>query len=447
MVRSRSRLVKIKNNLQKISKASDTKNSSLSKRDKKLIWHPLTQHKNHEFMHPIVKAKGALLYDERGKTYIDAISSWYTAMYGHCNERLVKVIQNQASELDQIIFSGFTHKPAVELAEKLISILPNQISKVFYNDNGSTATEIGIKMAFQFHHNLGNHKDTLIAFEEGFHGDTFGAMSVSGLSVYNGAFKNHFLKVARLEKPNGQNNEDILNELNKILTQHKVAGFIYEPLIQGAAGMKTYDKDGLNDILKICKAHHVICIADEVMTGFGKTGTCFASEQINTQPDVICLSKALTAGMIPMGVTACQEFIYDAFYDDDISKGLFHAHTYSGNPLACAVALEAINLYQSSAIQQCQQTISEAHQKFKLTIENHTKVKSVRHLGVILAIDLNLKIERYGNTRDELFQFFMTRGVYLRPLGETIYIVPPFIISRKELGKVYKTIEEVLDFI
>lgn len=398
-------------------------------------------------MHPIVKAKGVLLYDEAGKTYIDAISSWYTSVYGHCNEKLVKAIQKQASELDQIIFSGFTHKPAVELAEKLISILPDQISKVFYNDNGSTATEIGIKMALQYHHNLGNTKDTLIAFEDGFHGDTFGAMSVSGLSVYNGAFENHFLKVVRLKKPDGQNNDEVLNQLKLISAQHKIAGFIYEPLIQGAAGMKTYDKQGLEDILKICKKNQIITIADEVMTGFGKTGTCFASEQLETQPDVICLSKALTAGMLPMGVTACQEFIYDAFYDDDVAKGLFHAHTYSGNPLACAVALEAINLYESSDIQQRLLFLSEAHHQFKLQLENHPKIKSIRHLGVILAMDLDLNIERYSNIRDKLYEFFMKRGVYLRPLGETIYIVPPYIISRDELSKVYQSFEDVLDFI
>lgn len=433
--------------MQKTSKTSTIKTKSLSERDQAVIWHPLVQHKTHQKMHPIVKAKGALLYDEDGKTYIDAISSWYTAMYGHSNDRLVQAIQSQSTKLDQIIFSGFTHEPAVQLAEKLISILPDKISKVFYNDNGSTATEIGIKMALQYHHNLGHERDTLIAFEEGFHGDTFGAMSVSGLSVYNGAFENHFIKVVRLPKPNVENHVEVLQTLQHITASHQVAGFIYEPLIQGAAGMKTYDKNGLNDILKFCKEHEIICIADEVMTGFGKTGTCFASEQIETQPDVICLSKALTAGMIPMGVTACQDFIYDAFYDDDIAKGLFHAHTYSGNPLACAVALEAINLYESSSIQQRKQIITEAHIQFKLRLENHPKIKSIRHLGVILAMDLDLKIERYSDMRDKLYQFCMDRGVYLRPLGETIYIVPPYIIPRKQLSQVYQTLEDVLDFI
>ena len=435
------------NKLNKAKEPNKKPTSTLSERDRTVIWHPLTQHKKQRDMLLIVKAKGCWLYDENGRSYIDAISSWYTAVYGHCNDNLVKAIRNQAQQLDQIIFSGFTHQPAVELAEKLLSILPDKMGKVFYNDNGSTATEIGIKMALQFHHNQGHDRDTLIAFEEGFHGDTFGAMSVSGLSVYNGAFEKHFIKVLRLPKPNGKNNAQVLNILEKFIQNHSIAGFIYEPLIQGAAGMKTYDKGGLEDIIKRCKAENIICIADEVMTGFGKTGTCFASEQINTQPDVICLSKALTAGMMPMGVTACQDYIYEAFYDDDIAKGLFHAHTYSGNALACAVALEAIRLYESAFIQQQLRHIAEAHAHFKVKFDDHSKIKSIRHIGVILALDLDLDIDTYSDMRDKLYQFFMDRGIYLRPLGNTVYIVPPYIIKREELSQIYNGLEAVLDFI
>lgn len=419
--------------------------STLSKRDSDAIWHPLTQHKTHKYALPIVKAKGVMLYDENGSAYIDAICSWYTAMYGHCHSRLVEAVSAQAKKLDQVIFSGFTHKPAVNLAEKLISILPEGFSKVFYNDNGSTATEIGIKMALQYHHNKGQKRDTILAFEEGFHGDTFGAMSVSGLSVYNGAFKDHFIKVVRIAKPDGSNNSFVLDQLKQLTKKYNIAGFIYEPLIQGAAGMKTYNKLGLNDILNFCKNEEIICIADEVMTGFGKTGSCFASLQLETTPDVICLSKALTAGMLPMGATICQDFIYNAFYDNDISKGLFHAHTYSGNPLACAVALEAINLYESAEIQQNIQHIIEAHHNFKTEIENHPTVKDVRHLGVILAIDLDINIERYGNIRDNIYNFCMERGIYLRPLGQTVYTVTPFVISRQELSKIYSVFRALLE--
>ena len=419
--------------------------SSLKKRDSEAIWHPLTQHKTHKYSLPLSKAKGALLYDEKGNSYIDAICSWYTAMYGHCNDKLVKTISKQAQELDQVIFSGFTHKPAIDFAEKLLNILPEGFSKVFYNDNGSTATEIGIKMALQYHYNKGAERNTILAFEEGFHGDTFGAMSASGLSVYNGPFEEHFIKVVRIPKPNGENNAEVLSQLKQLCNDKKIAGFIYEPLIQGAAGMKIYDKSGLNDLLTFCKSKNIICIADEVMTGFGKTGTCFASEQIKEKPDIICLSKALTAGMLPMGATVCQSFIYEAFYDKDISKGLFHAHTYSGNPLACAVALEAINLYQSSEIQQNIQHVIQAHRHFMAEIHNHPKLKDIRQLGVILALDLNIEMERYGNMRDKIYAFFMERGIYLRPLGQTVYIVPPYIISREELSQIYRAFREMLN--
>ncbi len=424
----------------------DTQDKSLLiAKDDKYIWHPLTQHKIQKQIVPIVRAKACKLFDDKGNTYIDAISSWYTCVYGHCNPLLVEALQHQSEQLDQIIFSGFTHHPAAQLAEALIRILPSKMSKVYYNDNGSTATEIGIKMALQYHHNNGEERDTMLAFEEGFHGDTFGAMSVSGLSVYNGAFENHFIKVLRLPKPNGQNNEQVLQKLDELIQKHRIAGFIYEPLIQGAAGMKTYCKQGLEAILNLCNAHRIITIADEVMTGFGKTGHHFASEQLAIQPDVMCLSKALTAGMLPMGVTACQQFIYDAFYADDISKGLFHAHTYTANPLACAVALKAIELLESEDIQTQIGFISNSHTAFKNKIETHSKVENIRHIGVILALDLKLNISRYGNVRDEIYNYFMSKGVYLRPLGKTVYIVPPYVISKEELSKVYKTIEDFID--
>ena len=423
---------------------SDITKENLLDLDQKYIWHPLTQHKTSKQVIPIVKAKGCELFDNQGNSYVDAISSWYTCVYGHCHPALSQAIKTQSEKLDQIIFSGFTHKGAVKLADKLISILPNQIQKVFYNDNGSTATEIGIKMALQFHYNQGNERDTIIAFEEGFHGDTFGAMSVSGLSVYNGAFENHFIKVVRLPKPDGSNNTSVIEKLNSLISKHQVAGFIYEPLIQGAAGMKTYCKKGLEDILKVCNSHQIITVADEVMTGFGKTGTKFASEHVKIQPDVICLSKALTAGMLPMGVTACQQFIYDAFYDDEVSKGLFHAHTYTANPLACAVALKAIELLESKEIQDQIDFISKSHEIFKSQIEEHPKVENVRHIGVILAIDLKLNISRYGNARDQIYKYFMNKGIYIRPLGKTVYIVPPYVISIGELNSIYLAVEQFL---
>ncbi|WP_439130603.1 adenosylmethionine--8-amino-7-oxononanoate transaminase [Polaribacter sp.] len=416
----------------------------LQERDKKHLWHPLKQHQTHPESLAIVKAKGCVLTDENGNEYIDAISSWYTCMFGHCNPYITSRVNNQMQTLDQVMFSDFTHEPAIKLSENLIQILPNNQNRIFFNDNGSTAVEAGIKMALQYYFNLDEKRSTFIAFENGFHGDTFGAMSVSGLSVYNGPFEDFLMEVKRIPTPNGNNHQEILNKLQEIVSKNKVAGFIYEPIIQGAAGMKIHDATGLNKILNFCKSNNILTIADEVMTGFGKTGRNFASDFIETKPDIICLSKALTAGLVPMAITSCTEKIYEAFLSNEMAKGFFHCHTYSANPIACAAANAAIELLQTDEIQQNIATISEAHKTFKTKIEKHPKVKTARFLGVIFALDLDTKMARYGSLRDKLLAFFMERGVFLRPLGNTIYIQVPYVITKKELQKVYNTIEESL---
>lgn len=420
---------------------------TLQERDKKHLWHPLTQHKLHPEALAITKAKGCTLTDENGNEYIDAIASWYTCMYGHCNDYITHRVSEQMQQLDQVVFSGFTHKPAIELSEALINILPKNQNKIFFSDNGSTSVEIGIKMALQYHFNHGNKKNTLIAFEDGFHGDTFGAMSVSGLSVYNGPFEDFFLKVERIPVPNGKNHDAILKTLKALADNHEVAGFVYEPLVQGAAAMKMHNADGLNQILNFCKNNNIITVADEVMTGFGKTGKHFASLHIETLPDVMCLSKALTGGLLPMALSTCSQKIYDAFYSDDIAKGLFHGHTYSANPLACTAALASIELLQTQTIQDSIKAITASHENFGNRVKNHPKVKSIRQTGIIFALDLDVEMQRYGNLRDKLFKFFMDNGVFLRPLGNTIYIQAPYVITNQELEKVYRVIEESLSIV
>ena len=418
---------------------------SLTERDKKHLWHPLTQHKTHPETLAIKKASNCLLEDYNGNFYIDAIASWYTCMYGHCNPKIVSAVKKQMETLDQVVFSGFTHAPAIELSESLIAILPENQNKLFFSDNGSTTIEIAIKMALQYHFNLGNKKDTLIAFENGFHGDTFGAMSVSGLSVYNGPFEDFSLKVIRIPVPNKTNIDSILKELSHLNSIHNIAAFVYEPLVQGAAGMKMHCENGLNAIIKYCNSNQIITIADEVMTGFGKTGKNFASDYMENKPEIICLSKALTAGLLPMGITSCSDKIYNAFYSNDLSKGFFHGHTYSANPLACKAALTGIELLTSKEVQDQIKFISKSHLKFTEALITKAIVKEVRCKGVILALDLNLEINRYGNLRDELYHKFLKLGVYLRPLGATIYILPPFTMSNNELKKVYHAIENVID--
>lgn len=424
-----------------------TNNISLQERDQKYLWHPLTQHKIHPEALPITKAEGVLLYDENKKTYIDGISSWYTSMYGHCNKYILERATAQMKNLDQIVFAGFTHEPAIKLSEELINILPDNQQKIFFSDNGSTANEVGIKMALQYHFNKGEKRNTIIAFEDGFHGDTFGAMSASGLSVYNGPFEDFFIDVERIPTPNAENIHTVIQQLAQIIESKKVAAFIYEPLVQGANAMHMYNAEYLEQILKICNEHNIITIADEVMTGFGKTGKNFASDYLETKPDIISMSKALTAGFVPMAVTSCTQDVYNAFLDDSVGKAFFHAHTYSANPIACAVAIAGIELLASDEIQQNISRIINSHQNFDEKVKNHSKVKTTRQKGIIYALELNIEMDRYGKKRYKIFKHFMKKGVFLRPLGNTIYILAPYIITNAQLEVIYQAIEELLEFI
>ncbi len=422
--------------------------TNLSQRDQKHLWHPLTQHQTTNGFMPIVKAKGAVLYDEQGQSYIDGIASWYTCMYGHCNDTIIKKVSEQMQQLDQVVFAGFTHQPAIELSEQLMEILPENQQKVFFSDNGSTANEVAIKMAIQYHHNHGKKANTIIAFENAFHGDTFGAMSASGLSVYNGPFTEFFIDVKRIAVPNKDNFHQVLQQLQSIIKNNDVAAFIYEPLVQGANAMHMYDGQYLDEILKICQQHHIINIADEVMTGFGKTGKNFASDWIPTQPDMLCLSKALTAGLVPMAITSCTQKIYDAFLSESVEQAFFHAHTYTANPIACKAASAGLDLLKGDEIQHSIKRIVNAHQAFDKTIRDlpyfESTVVNTRQLGIIYALDLKISMNRYGNQRQKIYDFFMDKGICLRPLGNTIYLVPPFVITDDQLQKIYKAIIELL---
>lgn len=412
--------------------------------DSKYIWHPLTQHKTSAAPIAIARAKGAVLYGEDGQKYIDGIASWYTSIYGHCHPYIIEKVSEQLSTLDQVVFTGFTHKPATDLAAKLFKILPVNQAKMFFNDNGSTAVEAAIKIALQYHHNKGQKRNVLIALEDGFHGDTFGAMSAGGLSVYNGPFQQHLLQVARIPTPQDDNLDVILTKLKEIISTHNCAAFVYEPLVQGAAGMKMHIAAGLNTILKFCKQHDILTIADEVMTGFGKTGTHFASSQIETLPDMMCLSKALTAGLLPMSLTTCTKTIYEAFYDDEIHKGFMHSHTYSANPLACAAASAGIDLLISEEMEGNKRRINKKHKAFAKALSQNPKAKNVRVKGIILALEIATPMERYGNLRQQLYSFFMDRGVCLRPLGNTLYVLPPLVTTDAQLDLIYGLIEEAL---
>lgn len=418
-----------------------------TERDKKHLWHPLTQHGLNPDHLPLVRARGSYLYDDRGKAYIDGISSWYTCMYGHCNPEITSRVKQQLDQLDQVVFSGFTHPPAIELSEKLVEILPEGINKIFFSDNGSTSVDVAIKMALQYHFNRGEKRNKIVALENAFHGDTFGAMSVSGLSVYNGPFEDFLLEIERIPVPDDLNMDALEIRFKQILEDQDVAAFIFEPLVQGAAAMHMYPAAHLDVLMELARSHGALTIADEVMTGFGKTGRNFASDYLKEGPDIICLSKSLTAGVAPMALTCCSQNVFDAFYDKEVSKGFFHGHTYSANPLACAAALAGMDLLATETIQDSIQRIAERHLQFEAEVKKHPMVKSTRSLGVIFALDLDIETERYGNLRDRLYRFFMDQGVFLRPLGNTIYLLPPFTIAQQELTLLYASILNCLEML
>lgn len=422
---------------------------NLTEKDKLYNWHPYTQHQTAQDFPAIIKGKGALLWDENGKEYIDAIASWWVNPFGHSNPIIADAIYKQLTTLEHVLFGGFTHDKAVHLAEKLMKILPSNQKKIFYSDNGSTAVEIAIKSALQYNYNKGIKKTKIIAFEDAFHGDTFGAMAASGISFFTEAFKGSFLEVVRIPVPTSGNEEKSFQVLEELVATNEYAAFIFEPLVLGAAGMIMYEPENLDKLITICKKNDVFTIADEVMTGFGKTGKTFACDYLQQQPDMMCLSKALTGGTIPMAITTFSQEIFDGFMSNDVNKALFHGHTFTANPTGCAAALASIELLQNKEIQQNLQTINNSHLAFEAQIKTHPKVKTTRVLGVIFALEIKTQNEEtyYGTMRNKLYNFFIENGIILRPVGNIIYILPPYIITQNQLQKVYQTIEKALEIV
>lgn len=420
---------------------------SLIERDSQHLWHPYTQHKTAALPIAIKKGEGALLWDENDKEYIDAIASWWVNPFGHSNKFIADAIYKQLTTLEHVLFGGFTHEPAIVLAEKLIEILPKNQQKIFFSDNGSTAVEVAIKVALQYFFNKGEKKTTIIAFENAFHGDTFAAMAASGISFYTQAFQGMFIDVIRIPVPVKGQEQESFETLKNVIQSHNCAGFIFEPLVQGAAGMVMYEPEALDELIRICRANNVLTIADEVMTGFGKTGKTFAMDYQVEMPDMMCLSKALTGGTIPMAITTFTQDIFDAFYDEDINKALFHGHTFTANPTGCAAALASLELLQTSEMQDNLLRVNKSHLAFQKKIANHPRVLTTRVLGVIFALEIKTESSEsyYGTLRNKLYNFFIENGVILRPVGNIVYILPPYIISEKQLDSIYQVIQNALE--
>lgn len=413
-----------------------------AERDLRVLWHPFTQMKTAGLPLAIKRAKDALLFGEDGKTYIDAISSWWVTLHGHSHPHIQEKICEQLADLSQIIFAGLTHPRAVELAERLAALLPSRQSRIFYSDDGSTAVEAALKMAIQYWHNIGEPRSTIVALNNGYHGDTFGAMSVGERGVFNQPYHNLLFKAMYVDAPFEENAAECLDQLEEFLLTGDVAAFIYEPLVQGAGGMLMYDPRGLDQMLALCKKHGTLCIADEVMTGFGRTGKLFASQHMTNEPDIMCLSKALTGGVLPLGVTSATDDIYNAFLSEKRERMFWHGHSFSGNALSCAAAVASLDLIAESSFSANIRRINVKHSEFAAVLADIQSVNNVRNIGTILAFDLDsVSATSYLHPlRDRLYNFFIDHGVLLRPLGNVLYVLPPLCITDQQLDTVYQLI-------
>jgi adenosylmethionine-8-amino-7-oxononanoate aminotransferase len=366
-------------------------------------------------------------------------------IHGHAHPYIAQKVFEQLKKLEHVIFAGFTHEPAIELAERLLKLLPDNQAKVFYSDNGSTAVEVAIKMCLQYWHNQGNHRTKILALKNAYHGDTFGAMAVSGRSAFTAAFDSLLFEVEFIDLPDESNISDLKSQISNIKSD--LACFIFEPLVQGAAGMIMYEAKYLDELMQHCRNEGVLLIADEVFTGFGRTGKPFACDHLDTKPDVMCFSKGLTGGTMAMGLTTCTQQIYNAFLSEDRLKTLFHGHSYTANPVACSAGLASMDLFLEDSTQKNIKRIEDSHRKFGAKIGSHPRVRTVRQTGTIIAMEWETGTDTsyFSSLRDRLYTYFLDAGIILRPLGNVLYILPPYCITDDQLHYIYAKIENALE--
>lgn len=422
--------------------------------DLKNIWHPCTQMKDHETlpMIPIKRGKGVYLYDFEDNAYIDAISSWWVNIFGHSNEYINDKIKAQLDELEHVILAGFTHKPAIDLATRLCSIAPQGLEKLFFADNGSSAVEVALKMSYHYFRNKGESKDTFLSLTNSYHGETLGALSVGDVALYKETYQPLLIKNIQTPVPKdatAQAAKEALGVLENILIKNhkRVAALILEPLLQGAGSMHIYDESYLRGARELTKKYNIHLIADEIMTGFGRTGTMFACEQANIAPDFMTLSKGLTGGYLPLSAVLTTNDIYTAFYCDyNEHKAFLHSHSYTGNPLACSAALATLDIFENENIIEANRAKSQYIKEQLKEFKKLSTVENIRQIGMVAALDIkNYKPqERIGL---KVYTYGLQNGVLLRPLGNTIYFMPPYIITYEEIDAMiqvaYQAIEQL----
>jgi adenosylmethionine-8-amino-7-oxononanoate aminotransferase len=408
------------------------------------VWHPYTLHGAAAASPvPIVRAQGAYLYDSSGRPIIDAISSWWVTLHGHACAPIADAIATQARCMEQVIFAGCTHEPAARLAAELCSQLPEGLTRVFFSDDGSTAVECAVKMALQYWANREQPRGLIAALEGAYHGDTFGAMSVGGRSVFSHAFEEQLFRVERLPDPS---RGDTVSALRELLERkgEELAAVIVEPLLLGAGGMRMWSEEMLFEVRTLTAAAGVLLIADEVLTGFGRTGSLFACERAGITPDIVCLSKGLTGGFLPLGATVATEQIFEAFAGIDRRRTFFHGHSYTANPLACAAARASLTLLDARCAEK-RAEIEVTHRANLQRLQSHARVERPRVLGTVAAFDIAGEEGYLATVGATLAKYALAEGVLLRPLGNVVYVLPPYCITTDELGRIYDVIFDFLE--
>jgi len=423
-------------------------NKKLMEEDLRYIFHPCTQMKDHETIPliPIKKGKGAYIYDFDDNRYLDCISSWWVNLFGHSNEYINSKIREQIEELEHVIFAGFTHKPAIDLAKRMVEITPEALKKVFFADNGSSAIEIALKMSFQYFKNRGESRPLFVSLENSYHGETMGALAVSDTGLYKDIYSDILLKTVQAKSPSMVSESEALEDMKAVLQKNrgKVASVIIEPLVQCAGSMKMYNPSYITKLRALCDDAGVFLIADEVAVGFGRTGSMFACEQAGVSPDFLCLSKGITGGYMPLSVVLFTEDIYDAFYCDyNEGKSFLDSHSYTGNTIACAVANAVLDIFENENIIEKNGEKIELMKTLTKPLEKFPNVKEVRQRGMICAIELQGYDPKH-RVGLKFFQKALQEGIYIRPLGNIIYFMPPYVITNKEIKKMVSVVEGLL---
>jgi adenosylmethionine-8-amino-7-oxononanoate aminotransferase len=422
------------------------------------LWHPFTQEGVDPPPISIRSAKGVFLETQDGRQILDAISSWWVNIHGHSHPTIAAAIAEQAARMEHVVFAGFSHEPAEELAERLGKIVPPPLRHVFFSDDGSTAVEVALKLALQYWKNCGRpEKHRIVALENAYHGDTAGAMSVSDESPFTAAFDSWRLPVLRTHSascshcPVGLTRAtckiECLNKLERFLSEngHEIAAVIVEPLLQGAGGMIVHPEEFLAGVRRLTAAHDVLLIADEVLTGFGRTGRMFSCERADVVPDLMCVAKGLTGGFLPLAATLATDRVHDAFLGGERPRAFFHGHSYTANPIACAAANASLQVFEDEPVFERIAAIEKVHTTRLPAFSSHPNVADARRIGTVAAIELDVPDAGYlSSLRPRLYQYFLSRGVLLRPLGNVVYILPPYVITPEELNYVYDVIQDSL---